>query len=134
MLIVKNQALEKIISQVKKAERQEVCGLLAGQGQRVFGIYPMTNASETPENCYFMDPSEQLRAFKEIRALGQELVGIYHSHPFSAAYPSARDVELAFYPEAVYLIVSLYPAGRIYFRAFKIVAGQISEEEIYYEE
>ena len=85
----------------------------------------MTNVSDRPEDCYFMDSREQLKVLKEIRKLGLELIGIFHSHPRTAPYPSARDVELALYPEAVYLIVS---GEEI--RAFRIVEGKISPEEV----
>ncbi|HID12037.1 MAG TPA: M67 family peptidase [Candidatus Latescibacteria bacterium] len=55
----------------------------------------------------FMDPKEQIDALKDIRRLGLEMVGIYHSHVASPAYPSKRDIKLAFYPEVSYVIVSL---------------------------
>ena len=42
-----------------------------------------------------------------MREAGKELIGIYHSHTGSPAYPSPTDVTLAYYPEAVYVIVSL---------------------------
>ena len=51
---------------------------------------------------------------------------IYHSHTKSAAYPSRTDVELATWPDAAYLIVSLRsdPAE---LAAFRIAEGRIEE-------
>jgi proteasome lid subunit RPN8/RPN11 len=46
------------------------------------------------------------RLMREIRAAGEEFVGIYHSHPAGENRPSARDLELAYYPEVAYVIVS----------------------------
>ena len=90
----------------------------------------MTNTADTPEKCYFMDSIEQLKVVKEIRKEELEMIGIYHSHPGSDAYPSARDVELAFYPAVAYIIVSLKNKQRPEIRAFRIVEGEIKEEEL----
>jgi proteasome lid subunit RPN8/RPN11 len=57
-------------------------------------------------------------------------VAIYHSHTRSAAYPSATDVSLAYYPETVYLIVSLADAERADLRGFKITDGKVDEIEL----
>ena len=63
-----------------------------------------------------------------IRQRGEAMLGIYHSHPRTAAYPSPTDVEMAFYPEAIYFIISL--AGAIDLRAFKINGSEIQEVAI----
>lgn len=54
-----------------------------------------------------MDPHTQLTTMRLMLERGEELVGIYHSHPSSAALPSARDADCATYPGVAYLIVSL---------------------------
>jgi proteasome lid subunit RPN8/RPN11 len=89
----------------------------------------MTNAEPSP-SFYLMDPQEQFRVMKEIRQEGMELVGIYHSHTESRAYPSGTDVGLAYYPEAVYLIVTLMDRKKPAARAFTIVDGTIAEVEL----
>jgi proteasome lid subunit RPN8/RPN11 len=73
----------------------------------------------------------------EIERQGWELLGIYHSHPHTQAYPSPTDVALAFYPDALYFIVSLADPDQPAVRAFRIVkdeldarTGEISEEPI----
>jgi proteasome lid subunit RPN8/RPN11 len=68
--------------------------------------------------------------FVEIEESGLELVGIYHSHPQSPAYPSPRDVDMAYYPEAAYLIVSLGEMEAPIMRAFRIEDEQITEQVI----
>ena len=65
---------------------------------------------------------------RRIRESGQALLGVYHSHPRTAAYPSASDVEMAFYPEAFYFIISLEPSVEL--RAFKIEDARIEDVEI----
>jgi [CysO sulfur-carrier protein]-S-L-cysteine hydrolase len=66
----------------------------------------------------------------EMDELDLELVGIFHSHTFTEAYPSRTDVELAAYPEATYLILSLADPGAPVLRGFRISDGQVDEEEI----
>ncbi len=79
---------------------------------------------------YVMDPKEQLLAFKKMRESSMTLIGIYHSHPHSPAYPSATDVRLAFYADVWYLIVSLEDRARPQVRAFRILDQKITEETI----
>jgi proteasome lid subunit RPN8/RPN11 len=66
----------------------------------------------------------------EIDRSGWMLGAIYHSHTRSPAYPSQTDVNLAFYPDALYLIVSLQDADRPELRAYRIVGGEIDEVEL----
>jgi proteasome lid subunit RPN8/RPN11 len=121
---------DEIIQHAKDSRPHEACGILAGKSGRVEKVYKMKNTSDRPEICYFMEPKEQLTVMKEMRNSGMEMIGIYHSHTGSDAYPSARDLELAFYPESAYLIVSLKNIDAPELRAFRIVAGNIEEEKI----
>lgn len=129
MLVLKKEFLERIIAQSKRELPNEACGIMAGKIERVEKIYEMTNTDKSP-SAYFMEPKEQLKAMKEIRNLGLEMLGIYHSHVASEAYPSSRDVELAFYPEASYVIISLKDKENPQIRSFRIKDGKISEEQV----
>ncbi len=104
----------------------EACGILAGHNGAVEKIYSMKNAEASP-SFYVMEPQEQFSVMKEMRRDGLDLVGIYHSHTGSHAYPSATDVSLAYYPEAVYLIVTLLDRDKPAARGFTIIDGTISE-------
>ncbi|MFN3966388.1 MAG: Mov34/MPN/PAD-1 family protein [Endomicrobiia bacterium] len=130
-----------IINHAKQEYPKEACGILAGKRTtnnelQIIKVYKMNNISENPQVCYFMKPEEQLKVFKEIRNLGLEMVGIYHSHANSPAYPSQRDCELAFYPEVDYIIISCsFNVQSSTFnepevRAFKIIENKIEEEKI----
>ena len=77
------------------------------------------NVHPTPTTRYVIDPREQLRAFRSIDAAGEELIGIYHSHPASQPYPSPTDRAEAHYPDALYVLVSLRTA-KPEIRAFRI--------------
>jgi len=85
----------------------EVCGLLGGKDGLARTHYPIDNVAAEPATTFLMDPRGQLGAMKDMRERGEDLVGIYHSHPASPAEPSARDLEFAAYPGVAYLIVSL---------------------------
>jgi proteasome lid subunit RPN8/RPN11 len=67
---------------------------------------------------------------KEIRNNSEEMLGIYHSHVASEAYPSSHDVELALYPEVSYVIISIKDKKNPSIRSFKIIEGKITEEEL----
>lgn len=122
------QYINQIIEHCRSCYPKEACGILAGKNGAAEKVYFMKNISEDPMHCYFMDPKEQLEVFKEIRNEGLELVGIYHSHAYVDAYPSKRDVELAYYPEASYIIVSFKDINYPCIRSFKIREGNIEEE------
>ena len=117
---------ERILKHCRDEYPNEACGILAGHNGTVEKIYLMKNAEPSP-SFYVMEPQEQFRVMKEMRQAGLNLVGIYHSHTGSQAYPSATDVSLAYYPEAVYLIVTLLDRKKPASRGFTIVEGQIAE-------
>lgn len=129
MFILEKDLLEKMLQQIKEEFPNEACGILAGREGRAEKVYAMSNVDKSP-STYFMDAKEQLLVMKEIRNLGLEMVGIYHSHAASPAYPSGHDVEMAFYPEASYIIVSLADKDKPAVRSFKIVEGKITEEKL----
>ena len=118
-----------MIEHAKKGFPNEACGILAGSQSVVTAFFPMKNMDEASIS-YFMDPKEQLLVFKKMRQSGIELCGIFHSHVASEAAPSQKDVRLAFYPEASYLIVSLSDMKKPILKSFRILDGKVTEEEI----
>jgi len=131
MLILKEEHLNEIIQHVKDELPNEGCGMLAGKGGRVFKVYKMTNIDKSSKT-FFMEPKEQFEAMNDMSHLKLDMVGIYHSHVASPAYPSPRDVKLAFYPDVYYVIISLENKDYPQVRTFKIEEGDILEEEIRY--
>ena len=85
----------------------EVCGLAGGSDNLVTSIYPVINIAEDPGHRFLMGPEAQIESMRRIRETGEEMIGIYHSHPDSAAEPSAIDLEMAAYPDLFYFIISL---------------------------
>lgn len=129
MLILKRDFFTQIVQHCKRELPDEACGILAGKNNTAEKVYTMANAQKSPEN-YLMDPKEQLRVMKEMRSCGLEMLAIYHSHTVSQAYPSKRDIEMAFYPDTSYVILSLQDKDNPRIRSFKIAEGKVTEEEI----
>ncbi len=124
MISITSDLLEGIFAHARSEAPDEVCGWLAGRDGEIEETYPVPNASERPKTRFVMEPEAQLSTMREIRELGLELVGTYHSHPKSPARPSGRDRELALYPGLAHLIVSLSDAD---VRCFRITETGISE-------
>lgn len=120
---------EAMIEHARREFPKEACGLLAGPRGIIEAIHPMRNADDS-SLTYRLDPTDQLRVFREIEERGWDLIGIYHSHTRSEAYPSATDRRLAFYPEAVYVLVSLAAPDSPVVRAFTIRDGDVDELEV----
>lgn len=110
----------------------EVCGLLGFRDDGGVEHYYVRNA-ERSMTYYVMDAKELLHAMRDIEDHGWEFA-IYHSHTHTAAYPSRTDIELAAYPEATYLIVSLQDRDRPHVRGFSIVEGEVAEKEVVVDE
>ncbi len=129
MLTLKKELFKMIAEHAIREFPNEACGILTGSHERVKKVYEMINVEKSPQT-FFMDAKEQLKVMKEIRNKGEEMLGIYHSHVASEAYPSSHDVELALYPEASYVIISIKDKKNPSVRSFKIVEGKITEEEL----
>jgi len=134
MLSIKKSDLQIMFDHCLAGAPNEACGMLGGRNGRVEKVYCMTNAKPGPD-YYEMDPAEQFRVMKDIRDAGLELIGLFHSHPHSQAYPSSVDVSQAYwpgtqlpnYPDAVYVIVTLMDRAKQAARAFSIEEGKITE-------
>ena len=129
MLYLKKQHLAEMIAHAREEAPLEACGVLAGKEDRVAKLYRASNADRSPVS-YRLEPEEQYRIFMDIEEKGWDILGIYHSHPTSPAVPSGIDLKQAYYPEAVYFVVSLADPVQPQVKAFRIIEGKITEEEI----
>jgi proteasome lid subunit RPN8/RPN11 len=120
---------DELIDHAEQGLPYEACGLLAGSDGRVERFYPMSNADRSA-TTYRLDPREQLEVFNEIEDKGWELLGIFHSHTHTEAYPSETDRRQAFYPESHYLVLSLADPDVPALRGFTIVDGAVEEQEV----
>ena len=128
-LILTRQQVAQIEAHARSEYPREACGLLGGRNGRVESVYPLPNA-ERSRTRYLAEPVAQLRAMLESEDRGCDIVAIYHSHPSSPPYPSDTDLEMACYPEALYLIISLTDQRRPALRAFSIQEGKSREVKV----
>lgn len=125
---ISNTIAAAIEEHARRTYPEECCGLLSGSNGLITDIHPLRNDADKPQTRYSATPEDLFAAMRRIREEGQTLLGVYHSHPRSAAYPSSSDVEMAFYTEAFYFIISLEPTAQL--RAFKIEDSKIEGVEI----
>jgi [CysO sulfur-carrier protein]-S-L-cysteine hydrolase len=131
-LRISRQLLEDVIAHAREDAPNECCGMIASSDGEAVAVHRARNAAASPFR-YEMDGMEQYRIQTEIEDAGQELGAIYHSHTRSAPEPSQTDINLAFYPEALYVIVGLKgPEPDV--RAWRIVDGQVSTATLEVEE
>jgi proteasome lid subunit RPN8/RPN11/molybdopterin converting factor small subunit len=128
-LVIPRALQDEMFEHARADYPNECCGLLSGKGLEIDRLFRMTNTEASPF-MYLMDPKEQLQVFEKIDELGSELVAIYHSHTHTQAYPSQTDIRQAYYPESIYLIVSLADQANPVARAFRIIDGQVAELEV----
>ena len=129
MLELDQDQYEALVAHARAEYPNEACALLAGRDGAAERVYTLPNAEASP-TFYVVEPKAQLRAMTEMDDLGLDLVGIFHSHVATEAYPSRTDVELAAYPDAAYLILSLADRDAPVLRAFRIRDGQVDEEPV----
>ena len=129
---ISRQLLDDVIAHAREDAPNECCGMIATSDGEAVRIHRARNTAASPFR-YEMDGMEQYRIQTEIEDAGHELGAIYHSHTRSAPEPSQTDINLAFYPEALYVIVGLKsPEPDV--RAWRIVDGQVSEAALEVEE
>jgi proteasome lid subunit RPN8/RPN11 len=105
-LRVARRALDEMIAAARHAKPAECCGVLLGTSGEITEAVPTRNLTDDP-NRFLIDPKNHIDARREGRRRGLEIVGFYHSHPRSAAVPSAADLADASYSDHLYAIVSL---------------------------
>ena len=121
--------VDEIVAHAREDAPNECCGMLGGADGRATTVYRAVNAEASPLR-YSIDAQEQFDLMRRIDESGEELVAIYHSHTGSPAYPSQTDVNLAGWPDAVYVIVSLQEPDAPDVRGFWIRDGEISDAEL----
>lgn len=132
--------VQSIIDQARAEDPNESCGLLIGDGTAAAGgralrYEPTRNAAASPYR-YEIDPQDLYRLTVATDDADEAFWGIVHSHTHTPAIPSPTDLSLAFYPDALYVLVSLaedqadQTTGMPGLRAWRIVDGDVHEVEL----
>jgi proteasome lid subunit RPN8/RPN11 len=127
------EMVQALIDHARTEYPNEMCGVIVGdraaaEGGRPLRWEPTRNRAASPLR-YEIHPDDLLRLTIETENAGNEFWAIAHSHTHSPPRPSPTDVGLAFYPDAIYLLVSLAddePAVA----TWRIVGGEIHPVEL----
>jgi proteasome lid subunit RPN8/RPN11 len=129
-LVIPAPLMSQIIADARQRQPQEACGLLIGTGQTVQQAIPIPNSDPRPEQGFMLAPQALVTALYDIEATGQNVIGIYHSHPRSAPFPSERDIQgAAQWPDVVQLIIGLQ-GGEARVQAWCIRPGQVERVDL----
>ena len=118
--------LDELVEHALEDAPNECCGMVAARDGEAVRVHRARNAAASPLR-YEIDGMEQYAIQSEIEEAGHELGAIYHSHTRSAPYPSQTDINLAFYPESLYVIVGVKDPGAPEVKAYTILDGQVAE-------
>ena len=134
MLRIDRATYDAIVAHAREDHPDEACGVVAGPegSDRPERFVPMLNAARSP-TFYEFDSGDLLRLYRELDDRDEEPVIIYHSHTATEAYPSRTDISYANEPGAHYVLVSTADTdglGEFQFRSFRIVEGEVTEEEV----
>jgi proteasome lid subunit RPN8/RPN11 len=133
---VRGEVLDAIRGHARGEHPRECCGVLLGVDDEVIEAVPARNVAAQPLRRYEVSPEDHLAQIKRCRtstlveARATRIVGVYHSHPHSAAVPSPTDLEQAF-GEYIYLIAGpVEPPSDVPVRGYQLRAGQFEEIDL----
>ncbi len=116
---------DEIVAHALDDAPNECCGMIAARDGEAVAVHRTANTEHSPFR-YKMEPMEQYRVQVAMDEAGHELGAIYHSHTRSDPIPSQTDINLAFYPESLYVIVGV-KGSEPDVRAWRIADGRYDE-------
>jgi len=130
MLRLTSETYFQMIGHCLSGLPDEACGLLSGDPRTsdVAACHPTHNLAASAK-LYTVDPKEYLMADRAAERQGREIIGVFHSHTHTDAFPSPTDVAQAPDPGWHYVVVSLRDVLPVV-RSFRIVEGRIDEEAV----
>lgn len=121
--------IDELIQHSRDDLPNECCGVVGSRDGAATTVYRAVNGAASPLR-YELESHDLLRIFNAIDDADEDVGAIYHSHTRSAAYPSQTDINLALYPDALYIIVSLADDEKPDVKAFSIVERKVTEVEL----
>jgi proteasome lid subunit RPN8/RPN11 len=125
---IPRELYDQIVAHARADAPNECCGMIASRDAEAVRVYPAQNAAASPLR-YEIDGAEQYRIQMAIEDDELDLGAIYHSHTRSEPYPSQTDINLAFYPDSLYVIIGL-AAGEPEVKAYEIRDGEVQAAEL----
>jgi proteasome lid subunit RPN8/RPN11 len=121
---IARRLFDELVAHARADAPNECCGMIASRDGEAVAVHRATNTAASPLR-YVIDGKEQYQIQTAIEDAGLDLGAIYHSHTRSAPEPSETDINLAFYPEALYVIVGVKDEMPDV-RAWRIVDGKVT--------
>ena len=104
--IILKQSDKKILSQYSENQKpNESCGILFGKNNQVLDIFLTKNIDESPVN-FTISNDQLIEAYKIAEEKKMDVIGIFHSHPNSDAFPSSTDKKFMQSNPVVWIIYS----------------------------
>jgi proteasome lid subunit RPN8/RPN11 len=122
---VPSQIRQAIYAHAEFCLPEEACGLLAFDDGRMVMAYATTNV-ERSRVRFTVAPREHYGAIRNAEGRGWQIGGSFHSHPESAAFPSASDIAGALDPSWLYLVIGT-ANGLSELRGFRIRGVEVDE-------
>jgi len=127
---IKRPLAMHLLSLAQRSPDAEICGLVGSKDGVLNTCYPIDNATDSPANTFLMQPEQQAAALQSIKAKGEDVYAIYHSHPSTPPVPSEKDLAEADQHSAYYLIISLSTKGVLEMAAYQLNEGQVEAVEL----
>lgn len=138
MLLLQKSHWYEVVAHCLDGLPLEACGLLAGEPDaaravageavEVGAVFPARNAARSAR-VYSVEPADLLKADRAAESAGLVLIGVWHSHTHTPAYPSPTDIAQAPDPSWHYVLVSLSAPDPVV-RSYRIIAGEVTEEPV----
>ncbi len=126
---IARELYDEIVAHAVADAPDECCGIVSSRDGEAVAVFRMENTAHSPMR-YEMDSEEQRRVMIGIDDADLDIGIIYHSHTRSDPFPSQTDINLAFYPDSLYVIVGLASGPQPLVRAYTISDGRISEAHL----
>ena len=129
MLRLAQRFIDEMVAHARAELPNECCGIIAGRDGTAVELFRARNAEASPYR-YEVDSQDLFRIWRQCETNGWDFLVVYHSHVASEAVPSQTDVRRATWPDAYYIVVSIADPESPSVRAFRIIEGNVSEEQI----
>ena len=130
-IIIPRIIISKLFEHSLLEDPNECCGLLLGNDEKVIEIRNLNNVHDNPMTRYEIDRKDLMKVQKYCDNNNMEILGVYHSHTHSQAYPSPTDIKVArlikdFF-DPYYILISLIEKTRPIIRGYKIDLESVTE-------
>jgi [CysO sulfur-carrier protein]-S-L-cysteine hydrolase len=126
---ISRELYDRMVAHARADAPDECCGIISSRDGEAVALYEIENTAHSPLK-YVMDSEDQRRVMMAIDDDDLDVGVIYHSHTRSKPYPSQTDINLAFYPDSLYVIIGLASGPEADVRAFTIQDGAVQEAHL----